>query len=126
MSTYQGHSVGSDDSANLFQNLLSEDGQERFDTILNHRGIRIERIVSHGRASDPAFWYDQHWDEWVLVVKGSAVLRLIDPHEGAPGQVNEVVLNAGDHLLIPAHVRHRVESTCADEPTVWLAIHWET
>ena len=34
------------------------------------------------------------------------------------------VMAAGDHLDIPAHVRHRVEWTDADIPTVWLALHY--
>jgi len=29
----------------------------------------------------------------------------------------------GDWIEIPPHVRHRVEWTETDEPTVWLAIH---
>jgi len=29
----------------------------------------------------------------------------------------------GDHLLIPAGERHRVEATDPAGPTVWLAVH---
>ncbi|AWB32469.1 cupin domain-containing protein [Orrella marina] len=133
-------------SGNLFHDLLSSDGNERFDQILALKGVRIERIVSHGHACDPGFWYDQSWDEWVLVIRGSAVLELVQPaygegtirsegvacpdlrgadSEGCDDAVQEVRLNAGDHLLIPAHLRHRVQSTSPDEPTVWLAIHWD-
>jgi cupin 2 domain-containing protein len=32
-------------------------------------------------------------------------------------------LTPGTWVEIPAHVRHRVEWTQADPPTVWLAIH---
>jgi cupin 2 domain-containing protein len=32
-------------------------------------------------------------------------------------------MKPGDWVEIPAHVRHRVESTQADPPTVWLAVH---
>jgi len=31
----------------------------------------------------------------------------------------------GDHVLIPAHARHRVTWTDPDEPTVWLALHFQ-
>jgi cupin 2 domain-containing protein len=31
-------------------------------------------------------------------------------------------MKPGDWVEIPAHVRHRVESTQADPPTVWLAV----
>ena len=40
---------------------------ERFDELLRRPGCRIERIVSHGQASPPGFWYEQAWDEWVLL-----------------------------------------------------------
>lgn len=77
-------------------------------------GLRIERIFSEGQASPDGFWYDQGWDEWVLVLDGGAVVRLADPGE-------EARLGPGDWLLIPARRRHRVEST---EPgTIWLALH---
>jgi cupin 2 domain-containing protein len=33
-------------------------------------------------------------------------------------------LSPGDHVIIPAHVRHRVEWTDAEHPTVWLAVHY--
>jgi cupin 2 domain-containing protein len=34
-----------------------------------------------------------------------------------------MVLQPGDHLLIPARARHRVDFT--ETPTVWLAVHFE-
>lgn len=79
--------------------------------------VRIERIVSRGQASPPGFWYDQDWAEWVLVVSGSAGLMI-------EGEARARVLGRGDHVLIPAHVRHRVEWTDASEPTVWVAVHY--
>ena len=32
------------------------------------------------------------------------------------------ILAPGDYIEIPPHVRHRVEWTDADWPTVWLAV----
>jgi cupin 2 domain-containing protein len=32
-----------------------------------------------------------------------------------------VALKAGDHVLVPKHLRHRVERTSAD--ALWLAVH---
>ena len=78
--------------------------------------MRIERIVSTGQASPAGFWYDQPDDEFVVLLSGAAALRF----EG--GDV--VDLKPGDWIEIAAHVRHRVESTQADPPTVWLAMHW--
>ena len=33
-------------------------------------------------------------------------------------------LSPGDHIFLPAHLRHRVTWTAPDEPTVWLAVHF--
>jgi cupin 2 domain-containing protein len=79
-------------------------------------GVRIERIVSTGQASPPGFWYDQAEDEFVVLLAGSAVLRF---EEGD----RRFDLAPGDWIEIPANVRHRVEYTQADPPTVWLAVH---
>jgi cupin 2 domain-containing protein len=79
--------------------------------------LRVERIVSHGHASPEGFWYDQEDNEWVLVLRGRARLRLADAD-------SPIELAPGDYLAIPPHRRHRVEWTTPDEPTVWLAIHY--
>ena len=101
---------------NLLTDLINQAGGERFDEILCHRGVRIERIVSHGHASVPDFWYQQAWDEWVLIISGEAVLKY---------DVGCVTMKPGDHEFIEAGRRHRVQSTSSMEPTVWLAIHWD-
>jgi cupin 2 domain-containing protein len=79
-------------------------------------GVRIERIVSTGQASPPGFWYDPDWTEWVVMLAGSAGLLI--EGEDAPR-----ILAPGDYLEISPHVRHRVEWTDPDRPTVWLAVH---
>ncbi len=78
-------------------------------------GVRIERIVSHGHASPPGFWYDQDEAEWVMVVRGAARLRFED---------KVIEMTPGSFINIPAHRRHRVEWTTPDEPTVWLAVFY--
>jgi len=89
--------------------------RETVDLLLERPGARIERIVSTGQATPPGQWYDQSGDEWVALLAGRATLRL---------EVGALVeLAPGDWLLIPAHVRHRVESTSVDPPCVWLAVH---
>ena len=90
---------------------------ERFDALLAGGAFRLERIVSTGQSSPPGFWYDQPQGEWVIVLAGQARL-------GFAGPANEVELSAGDYLNIPPHVRHRVEWTDPDQPTVWLAVHY--
>ena len=101
--------------ANLFADLPSSSPEELFATLLERPGLRVERIVSYGRASPEGFWYDQPTGEWVVVLKGAAKLRFED---------GVVELKPGDWIDIPAHVRHRVEWTTPNEPTVWLAIHY--
>jgi len=104
-------------TANLFAGLpATPQPDEIVDVLAQGPQARIERIVSTGQASPPGFWYDQPWDEWVVLLSGAAILRL-------DGEPEPRRLAPGDHLLIPAHRRHRVEWTSPDEPTVWLAVH---
>ena len=90
------------------------EASERFEELLARPGVRLERIVSSGQATAPGEWLEQAWDEWVLLITGRAGLTL----EGGPPQD----LKPGDHVLIPAHKRHRVDFT--ETPTVWLAVHF--
>ncbi|NIF17733.1 cupin domain-containing protein [Pantoea sp. Cy-639] len=104
---------------NLFSALpaLDPQAEERFDDLLRRPGLRIERIVSSGQASPPGYWYDQDEGEWVVVLSGSAGVRLADEAQAR-------VLQAGDHLHLPPHCRHRVEWTEAGVATVWLAVFY--
>jgi cupin 2 domain-containing protein len=79
-------------------------------------GARVERIVSTGQATPAGVWLDQEWPEWVVVLSGSAGLLI-------EGETAPRILTPGDYVLIPPRLRHRVEWTDADEPTVWLAVH---
>ena len=106
---------------NLFENIPSDLPQEIVATLAESEGARIERIVSDGHASPNGFWYDQDENEWVLLVAGRAEL-LLETAEG----VQRVELAPGDHLLIPARQRHRVESTSSTEKTIWLAVHFQS
>lgn len=89
---------------------------ERVDAIVRSRACRVERIVSRGQVSPPGFWYDQDENEWVMVLRGAARLRV-------EGQ-EEIELGAGDFVDIPAHTRHRVEWTDPDRDTVWVAVFY--
>ena len=93
-------------------------GEEAFSEILARPGLKIERIISQGQTSAPGFWYDQAWNEWVIVLKGSATLQF----EQEPAARS---LGVGDYVFIPARKRHRVEWTEPQQPTVWLAVHFE-
>jgi cupin 2 domain-containing protein len=87
---------------------------ETFESLAVSPHVRVERIVSFGQASPPGFWYDQREDEFVLLLAGAARLAFED------GET--VDLEPHGWVNIPARVRHRVEWTKPDEPTVWLAI----
>ncbi|MCX7148308.1 MAG: cupin [Rhodocyclales bacterium] len=105
-------------AGNLFADLpVTPEAAERLETLLARPGLRIERIVSSGHASPPGFWYDQPDAEWVLLASGDARLRFEDETEARH-------LRPGDWLRIAPHRRHRVESTAAETPTVWLAVHF--
>ena len=54
---------------NLFNGIPDELPEELFTTLHQAKGLRIERIVSHGHASPPGFWYDQDGFEWVVVFR---------------------------------------------------------
>ena len=104
-------------SGNLFYGLSGKSAAEEVETLVRSPAVRIERIVSTGQASQPGFWYDEDWDEWVVVLSGAAGLLVA-------GEDGPRTLRAGDHVHLPAHCRHRVEWTDAAEPTVWLAVHF--
>ena len=71
---------------------------------------RVEHIVSSDSA-DPAEQL-QDWDEWVLVIAGSAELEV----EGHAHR-----LEPGDWVVLPAGTPHRVVRTASG--TQWIAVH---
>ena len=66
------------ESANLFTGLPSNLPEELIEKLVDAPGVRIERIVSTGHASPPEFWYDQSETEWVVLLRGEAVLAFED------------------------------------------------
>ncbi len=101
---------------NIHHALPDASAAEALEELARLRGgpARVERIVSEGQASPEGFWYDQDWDEWVLLLAGEAELEFADP-------AGSERLSPGDWLLIPARRRHRVQSTA--KGTLWLAVH---
>ena len=99
---------------NLFglPNPLPED--EEFTELFHSKDLRIERIVSTGQTTPEGQWYDQDEDEWVALIQGEAVLE----YENG----ERLNLSAGDHVLLPAHCRHRVAYTSPQPPCIWLAV----
>lgn len=98
---------------NIFADLPKGAENEDFLTLFENGSAKIERIVSDSHSSPPGFWYDQEWDEWIIVLRGGAILEF----EGG----ERIAMQEGDYLTIPRHVKHRVAETGA--ATVWLAMH---
>lgn len=105
------------ESGNLYRQLPANLSEEVVEVLAHRSGTRIERIVSKGHCSPPGFWYDQSDDEWVVLLKGTAVLHFEQGDRA-------LKLVPGDYVHIPAHEKHRVESTADDTETVWLAVFY--
>ena len=103
---------------NLFAAIPDDLSRELFDTLLDTDSFRVERIVSHGHASPPGFWYDQDQAEWIVVLQGAARIRFAT-HD------KPVEMQPADWINIDAHEKHRVEWTTPEGPTIWLAIHYQ-
>jgi cupin 2 domain-containing protein len=103
---------------NIFKNIPDIIPEELSECLVERKSLKIERIVSYGHSTPEGEWFDQDWDEWVLLLQGEATLRYED------GFI--VKMKAGDYLNIPAHTLHRVDRTPPELNTIWLAIHYET
>jgi cupin 2 domain-containing protein len=101
---------------NLFTGIPPELPAELLQVLWQVPGLRLERIVSRGHVTPAGQWYDQDTDEWVVLLTGAARLRV-------EGRSELLELHPGDYVLLPAHLRHRVEWTDPGQDSVWLALH---
>ena len=101
---------------NLFDFIPKDTGDEIFNELVRADHVRIERIISRGHASPASGWHDQEETEWVVVLKGAAIITFDNGEE--------VNLQMGSHLTIAAHRKHRVTWTSPDTETIWLAVHY--
>jgi cupin 2 domain-containing protein len=95
---------------NLFADVDAPREGERFEALLTHRNLMVERIVSSATAVPTA--YVQAQDEWVALLAGEATLEV------AGGSVE---LRSGDYLFLPAGTHHVVRRVT--QGAVWLAVH---
>ena len=100
---------------NLFEVPAEPSPDERFERLAGSGDVLVERIISTGQVTPAGEWLAQSRDEWVVVLQGSAELSFADGRR--------VSLDPGDHVLIPAGTRHRVERTSVDPACIWLAVH---
>ena len=101
---------------NIFASIPQCLDQELVEILLKNKDVCIERIISKGHTSPDTGWYDQPKNEWVMVLKGEAVIAF----QGEP----EIRLAAGSYIDIAAHKKHRVSWTDPDVETIWLAVHY--
>lgn len=95
---------------NLFADAQAPPEGERFETLLKHKNVVIERIISSAAITPTE--YVQTQDEWVALLVGEATLEIA----GEP-----VELRPGDYVFLPAGTPHTVRRTSAD--AMWLAVH---
>jgi cupin 2 domain-containing protein len=104
-------------TGHIFSGLPLPSASEVFEPLLEAPGLRLERIISTGQQTPANDWLVQDWDEWVALLSGAAKLLM-------EGETASRDLQPGDWINIPAGLRHRVEWTCSEPPTVWLALHY--
>lgn len=117
---------------NIYSQLPKDLSAEVFDTLSQGTNVRIERIVSLGHQTPDKSWYDQSEHEWIILLKGEAGILFANSSASpdssdcshSPDSPKLTTLSPGDYINIPAHTKHRVEWTDADNPTIWLAIHY--
>jgi len=101
---------------NIFDRIPEDLEKEVFEALVDGERVKIERIISKGHRSPESGWYDQEQNEWVLLLRGEAVLSFYDQPS--------VHLHVGDFIHIPAHQKHKVDWTTPQEETIWLAVHY--
>ncbi len=107
------------DKLNIFDEIPVDKKNEKFFEILQSKNVKIEKIVSNGQISPENFWYDQEENEFIIILKGEAVLQIVENQK-----IKSINLKEGDYLNIKSHIKHRVEYTSQNQPTIWLAVFY--
>ena len=108
--------AGKMEISNIFDSIPENLDKDAFKLIIQDGDVKIERIISKGQVSPASGWYDQAQNEWVLVLKGEAILAFSGSED--------VKLTPGCHINIPAHTKHKVKWTDPETETIWLAVHY--
>ena len=125
---------------NIFSKIPKDIPEELFEKIVESKDVKIERIISRGHTTKEGKWYNQDKNEFVIVLKGYAVIEYKDIVKDkslsldSQRQTGErlmsvdygkkIKMNVGDYLIIPAHVKHKVVKTSDKEETIWLAVFY--
>ena len=104
---------------NLLTDLPDKVPEEVFETLINSKNIKIERIISPKEHKTPnGKWFKQDLNEFVILLKGSAVLLFKE-------KTDFINLKPGDYINIPRYKEHRGEATDNKVETIGLAIHYK-
>jgi cupin 2 domain-containing protein len=100
---------------NLLRDLAPKGSEEEITQLLRAPAVRIERIVSHGHASAPGFWYDQDRAEWVLLLQGAAILTF--EREAEPIRLGRAIMSTSRRTRViassgPIRTTRRSGSPC--------------
>ncbi len=101
---------------NIFEFIPEHLEEEICEVLVQSDHVTIERIISKGHRSSESGWYDQEQNEWVIVLKGKAIISFENG--------KEITLKAGSHFNISAHQKHKVYWTDPKTETIWLAIYY--
>lgn len=101
---------------NIFESIPDHLDEEIYEVLVQSDHVTIERIISKGQRSPESGWYDQERNEWVIVLKGEAVISFDNG--------KEINLKVGSHINITAHKKHKVLWTNPKTETIWLAIYY--
>ncbi|MCF6340590.1 MAG: cupin domain-containing protein [Sulfurimonas sp.] len=104
------------EKSNILELIPKDLNKEVFETIISKNDIKIERIISYGQATTEFKWYSQESDEWVILLKGEAILSFLDEED--------IRLKAGDYINIQAFKKHKVSWTLPNQESIWLAVHY--
>lgn len=88
---------------------------EFFETLIDSKNIKIERIVSKGNSDSPDFWYNQQQDEWVILIQGTAKIAFENEET--------ISIVAGEHLFIPKFKKHKIVETSTQPECIWIGVH---
>lgn len=106
----------------------------RVESLAESKEVRVERISAFGKTRS-AGACEMGWNQFVLVLEGQVNLKLdreapagVEPKrpefEGRLLQTEDVSLDIGDYIVIPAMTRGRLEATKADGSTQMLSIYF--
>jgi cupin 2 domain-containing protein len=98
------------DAGNLFVTTDVPRTGELSTVLLKHRNLVVERIASS--ASTRPTEYKQTQDEWVVLLRGEATLRV----DGAARD-----MKPGDYVFLPGMASHVLERV--SQGALWLAVH---